>query len=321
MATTAASAVRWTDIGCNMLSEMFDGVYRGKKKHQPDVNAVLERAWEAQIDRLIVTAGSLEESREAIRFAEAHGERVFCTVGVHPTRCLSFEQREDGTHASTEDERDTLATAHLEALREEMRRGQETGKVVAIGECGLDYDREEFCPREVQQRRFDQQLQLAEESRLPCFFHNRNTGGDFAEVLRRNRDRFTGGVVHSFDGSWEEASELLDLGLYIGVNGCSLKTEDNLEVARRIPSERLLVETDAPWCTIRPSHAGSAHVKTRWPQVKRSDKWEQGKCVKDRCEPCHIWQVGEVLAAVRGQSVEEIASITTRNAEDLFFAK
>jgi TatD DNase family protein len=76
-------------------------------------------------------------------------------------------------------------------------------------------------------------------------------------LLRANRARFREGVVHSFDGSAEEAAELVALGLHIGLNGCSLKTEENLRVAAGIPAERLLLETDCPWCEIRPTHAVS----------------------------------------------------------------
>ena len=140
--------------------------------------------------------------------------------------------------------------AYMDALRTLVTSNRD--KVVAIGECGLDYDRLEFCPQDLQMKYFRRQVQLAVELRMPLFLHNRNTGGDFLEVMRAYRDRMreagVGGVVHSFDGSMEEMKALTgELGLFIGVNGCSMKTEENVEVVRAIPMEYLLVETDAPW--------------------------------------------------------------------------
>ena len=101
--------------------------------------------------------------------------------------------------------------------------GAQAANVVAIGEIGLDYDREQFCPRAVQLKYFDMQLDLAKSLQLPVIFHNRNTQGDFAAVVKRRRADFTTGIVHSFTGSADEMRELCDLGLYIGINGCGLR--------------------------------------------------------------------------------------------------
>jgi TatD DNase family protein len=165
------------------------------------------------------------------------------------------------------------------------------------------------------------QIKLADEHNLPLFLHNRNTTGDFLRVCETQRGSGcmrAGGVVHSFDGSAEEMRALVDLGFYIGINGCSLRTEENLLVAATVPADRLMLETDAPWCGIKPSHAGSAHLKTSFPNKKR-EKYQLGFTVKDRSEPCHIVQVLEVLAAVRGVDEALLAEQVWTNTHRLFF--
>ena len=126
-----------------------------------------------------------------------------------------------------------------------------------------------------------------------------------------------------------QSAELLQLGLHIGLNGCSLKTGENLAAARAVPLGRLLLETDAPWCGIRRSHAGHAHVRTAIAAVDRKKKDAAdaaagagggGACVADRCEPAHIVQVAEVLAALHGVSVDELAAAAYANTRALFFA-
>ena len=94
------------------------------------------------------------------------------------------------------------------------------------------------------------------------YLHSRSTKGDFSRIVKENRHKFSTGVVHSFTGDIEEMKELVDMGLYIGVNGCSLKTEENLEMVKKIPLERIMLETDCPYCDIRNSHASSKYVKT-----------------------------------------------------------
>lgn len=167
-------------------------------------------------------------------------DRLFMTMGCHPTRCNEFQADPDQYFSQ-------LCTAI-----EENR-----SKIVAIGECGLDYDRLHFCTADVQKKYFERQLELVEKYKLPLFLHCRNSADDFYDIIQRNLTKVTnGGVVHSFDGSLEEAQKLIELGFYIGINGCSLKTEDQLKVVAAIPNDRILVETDCPWCAIRPSHAG-----------------------------------------------------------------
>lgn len=191
-----------------------------------------------------MTAGSLAEIDEA---ADIKGNNLFCTAGCHPTRALEVEQYASGV------------SAYMDALADRIVAHK--SKVVAIGECGLDYDRLHFCPADVQRRVFDAQLELAERVRLPLFLHSRAAHRDFVSILaprlaglRRalsaddsGNEHSPGsvGVVHSFTGTTDEAAELVRLGLFIGVNGCSLKTAENLDVVRTIPIERLMLETGA----------------------------------------------------------------------------
>lgn len=101
------------------------------------------------------------------------------------------------------------------------------------------------------------------------YLHSRSTGTDFVDVIRRNRHRFPTGVVHSFTGTMEEMQQICEMDLFIGINGCSMKTEENCEIVKAIPLERMMVETDCPYCDIRNSHASAPHVKTKFP---RKDK-------------------------------------------------
>lgn len=268
----------------------------------------------------MVTAGTLSEAQRAVAFCREWNTRLganklFTTVGVHPTR--ANEWKSDPTNYM----------AGLEQVLREDAVARGASVVVAIGECGLDYDRLEFCDKETQMACFREHFRLAETYNLPMFLHSRATGGDMVEVLRANASAMVrGGVVHSFDGSVEDMGALLSIAcgedalLYIGINGCSMKTEENLEVVRRVPLARLMVETDAPWCGIRPSHASHAYVKTPVGVQKDKKKWERGCAVKGRNEPGCLGQVVDVVSGLIGASFEDVARETTKNVEQVFFA-
>jgi TatD DNase family protein len=151
--------------------------------------------------------------------------------------------------------------------------------VVAIGECGLDYDRLEFCPKEKQIESFKKHLELSKTIKKPFFFHNRNSTLDFVRIVREYRDSFSSGVVHSFTGNTHELKEILSLDLYIGINGCSLKNKEQINVIREIPLTRLMIETDAPWCSIRPTHAAVEYIENLTFDAVKKEKFEFGKQV------------------------------------------
>ncbi|XP_031397505.1 putative deoxyribonuclease TATDN1 isoform X3 [Punica granatum] len=289
------ATVRMIDIAVNFTDGMFKGIYNGKQCHAPDIVTVLNRAWTAGVERIIVTGGSLEESREALAIAETDG-RLYCTVGVHPTRCKEFEDSGDPEN-------------HFQALLLLAKEGKRKGKVVAVGECGLDYDRLHFCPAEIQKKYFEKQFELAYATKLPMFLHMRAAAEDFCEIVERNKDRFCAGVAHSFTGTSEEP----------GVNGCSLKTAENIDVVKGLPLERVMIETDSPYCEVKSTHAGIGHVKTVWPS-KKKERYDQESIVKGRNEPCLVRQVLEVVAGCKGiEDINQLGNTLYHNTCRVFF--
>jgi TatD DNase family protein len=155
---------------------------------------------------------------------------------VHPCTAKSFDTYPAGP------------TAMLNALKELARSSAAEGHTVAFGEIGLDYDRLFMSPKDQQLKYFEAQLDVATELQLPLFLHMRAAAEDFERLLKPRLAKLPkSGLVHSFTGSLEEMRSLVDLGLHIGVNGCSLKTEENLLVVKEIPLDRLQIETDGPW--------------------------------------------------------------------------
>jgi TatD DNase family protein len=296
------------DIGLNLLDDMFFGRYNEKQKHPEDIQDILKRSKSLGVVKSIITCGSIEDAKKCSSFLDnmSSSYDLSMTVGIHPTRCNIFQNEEMSTIVSQ--------------LNEMIALARHKDHLVAIGECGLDYDRLEFCDRETQRIGFLAQLNLAEEHHLPLFLHDRNTSGDFLAIMTEYLPRLpAGGVVHSFTGTQQEMESYVTLGLYIGINGCSLKTQENLDVVRQIPLDRLLLETDAPWCGIKNTHASKSFVTTEFPSKKR-EKFEKGWMIKDRMEPCMIVQVLEVVARVKGVDPIELSQIIYDNTMRLFYS-
>jgi len=307
--------LQFVDIGANLLDDRFTkGIYHDKFRHEPDLDDVLARAAAGGVRHIVLTAGTLEESARAVQYvrqlrqqpqqqdaSNGVGIHFSCTVGVHPTRC----QQEFVDHADGKSDDEIL-----HRLLEIAQDGMTDGCVAAIGEIGLDYDRLQFAPKDTQVKYFQRQLEvLVKTTKLPMFLHNRNVGTDLYDILKDHSDCWQGqgGVVHSFDDSLELAHKFMDeLGLYIGLNGCSLKTQDNLQVVQALPLDKLLLETDCPYCEIKRTHAGFSHITTTF-ESKAEKKFVSGVMVKGRCEPCQIVQVAQVIAGVKGISVRQVA--------------
>lgn len=201
-------------------------------------------------------------------------DRLFCTVGTHPTRCGEFLVSPDN---------------YFGQLLHQIEDHKD--KVVAIGEIGLDYDRLHFCEPDVQKKYFEKQLELADKFDLPLFLHCRAAHDDLIKIIEANKSKIRrGGVVHTFDGTLEQAKKFIAMGFHIGLNGCSLKTDANLEVVKALPNDKIMLETDAPWCEIRKTHASHKHVKTNFEVVKNKEKkkWQRDVLVNGRNEPVTI---------------------------------
>ncbi|KAI1153541.1 TatD family hydrolase [Nemania diffusa] len=276
---------RYIDIGINLADPIFRGVYHGKERHPDDLQAVVSRAQEVGCRKLLVTGSDFTSSRHALDIAKEYPGIVYTTAGIHPCSSAIFSSShahhdakeyampsnpDPDTPVSEDHDPDPEKTkeiiSELRALIESAR-STHPGALVAFGEFGLDYDRLHYCSKKVQLHSFAAQLDLVLSLRPqpPLFLHSRAAHADFVGLLQakfgpRLERLERGGVVHSFTGTAAEMRELAALGLHIGTNGCSFKTEANCAVVRAIPLGRLMLETDGPWCEVRPAHAGWRHL-------------------------------------------------------------
>ncbi|KAJ7783608.1 hypothetical protein DFH07DRAFT_996028 [Mycena maculata] len=314
---------RFIDIVVNLTDPVFRGTYYRKQRHEDDLSAMLERAHSAGVESMIITGTSLSESRQAVNLARYYtfvrtSSGLYCTIGCHPTRAAEFDTFKAGPDA------------YLLALDELLASNlQGKGRPVAI-----DYDRLHFATADVQQKYFRSQLSLAKKYHLPLFLHSRAAHADFVKILRE--EGFwedggravggSGGVVRSFTGSVEEVVELMDMGLYISVNGCSLKTEENFKSAQAIRPDRILLETNAPWCSMTGGHASKQHLTSIPPSLRelyfppsaKPENLKAGKSVKGRNEPCAIGGVAWVMHKLLDIPLEETTEKAFKNTLELF---
>lgn len=242
------------------------------RKFEKDFEGVIKRAKASDVNKIINIGYDLPSSLKAVEQAENH-EMLFAAVGVHP-----------------HDAKDADETV-FEELYNLCRNSR---KVVAVGEIGLDYYRN-LSSKEVQKKVFVYQINLAKQVNLPIVVHDRDAHGDTLKILKDEPAGRIGGVLHCFSGSWEMAKDCIDMGFYISIAGpVTFSNARRLqEVAKNIPLERLLIETDCPYLTPQP-HRGK------------------------RNEPAYVIHVAEKIAELKGISYETLADATTKNAEELF---
>ncbi|GFR41234.1 hypothetical protein Agub_g1907, partial [Astrephomene gubernaculifera] len=267
------SPVPLVDIGINLVDRSF----------QSDIDNVLQRAREANVRGLIVTGTCVRTSTAAARLCDAKSREhpLFFTAGVHP-------------HNAKQCTSSTL---------DELRRLASHPRCVAIGECGLDFNRN-FSPPDVQEKWFEEQVRLAKELKRPLFLHCRDASERFTAILSRHMPLPAPAVVHCFTGSRTELEGLLALGAYIGITGwiCDDRPErggaELASLLHRVPRERLMIETDGPYL------------------VPRSIK--PSKARPGRNEPALLPHVLQAAAAALGVSPEELGRSTTEVACRVF---
>lgn len=235
-----------------------------------DFPELLARLKTAGISRVTNVGYDLASSERSVKLAQEH-DFIYAAIGVHP------HNAEEAT-AETWDKLLQLA---------------KQAKVLAWGEIGLDYYRD-LSPRSIQKEVFIHQIELADEAGLPIVIHNRDAHQDVLNIVKSHPPRY-GGVFHCYSGSWEMAKILLNLGFYLSFAGpvTYKNARHTVEVAQKMPLERMLVETDSPYLTPEP---------------------RRGK----RNEPTYVCEVVKKLAEIKNLNYEDMARQTMKNAEYVF---
>jgi len=246
-------------------------VHLNAEQYDEDLQQVIERAIEAKVEKMVVVGFDRKTIERAMKLADEY-EFIYAVIGWHPV---------DAIDCTPED---------LEWIEQLAAHP----KVVGIGETGLDYYWDK-SPKEIQQELFRKQIHLAQKLKLPIIIHNREATGDVVKILREENAASVGGVMHCFSGSVETARECIDMNFMISLGGPVTFKNARLpkEVAKEIPIEHLMIETDAPYLAPHPY---------------------RGK----RNEPSYVPLVAEEIARQKELSIDEVANATTSNAIKFF---
>jgi len=258
------------DIGVNFTSSNFDS----------DLSLVIEQAVQSGVHTMIVTGSDIADSIAAIELCRQYPEFLKSTVGIHPHHADDFSINDI----------------------DKIKQLSNNKDVVALGECGLDFNRN-FSSKKAQLSCYEAQLDFATSGDFPVFLHQRDAHDDFFKILKKYRDKLSNVVVHCFTGTQQELFDYIELDTYIGITGwvCDERRGHHLhDLLCHIPKERLLVETDAPYLLPR-------SLKPK-PKSRRN-------------EPKYLPHIVQVIANSLNKDYDTLASETTHNAQQFFNLK
>ena len=316
------------------------------KEFDKDREEIIERAFLSGVKKIINVGCDLETSKNSIELSNRY-ENIFAAIGIHPGEI-------NGQEIINKEQR----TENREQIINELRKLAGNKKVVAIGEIGLDYNEKskvepclpagrsqkskvQFETQNLQKEILKAQIELGQELNLSIIFHCRMAHNDLLEMLNteyeipaRNaivaggQDAKIRGVIHCFTGNLKQAKEYLEMGFYLGFGGIIFKMNLD-EIIKKIPLDRILIETDCPFLTPPLSIAGDIRQcrlqtseKTEAGLPRRSSEkteaGEQSEIKTNRNEPAFIKYTAQKIAEIKKMSFQEIEKATTQNAENLF---
>ncbi|KAK6090914.1 hypothetical protein P3W45_000159 [Vairimorpha bombi] len=275
----------FVDISCNITDSQFK---------DNELDSIISRCKDNKTFPIFVGL-DLESSMRCLQLADKYD--TFSYAGIHPL--YSKNTNECLSKLIFNNSKNTNECLSKLIFNNSKNTNECLSKLIGVGECGLDYYRLEYSDKETQKRIFKMQLDLQGER---YFIHSRDSHRDLLEILS---DYSINGVIHSFTGTVEESKELIKKGYFVGINGCSLKSEEGLEVVRNLPINQILVETDSPYCKIRPSYAGYKYIKT---------SYTLPKILKKRNEPSCLRQVVEIIGGIKGINLEDMERILEENS-------
>lgn len=278
------------DVGANLTN----------KKYSRDLDSVVQRAKDAGVQKIMVPGTSVKSSKEALRLTRIYPDIIYSTAGIHP-------------HDSKSIIEEPTIWYEFEKIAEQL-------ECVAIGPCGLDYQRD-FSEPDVQKEIFEKQLNLASLLNKPILIHERSAQKDVLEILQKYSN-ISQIIIRGFMGTTEEALKYLDRGYYLSLTGYLCKDKSDTGVRKLLeegilPLDKLLVETDSPFMYPN-TRASKLPTNVKTAITERSLLYLHRYCTFQRNEPCSLPAIVEMIAAFMKKTPDEVALATAFNALKLF---